>query len=312
MEQEAKQHRVLYLTTAFTSILVLVATNIWLSTRVVQPPPHTTRLLSPDADKQYDFEALDGKGLLCGTRHPTRAEILNAIGVEREYRQARGIVDDEFNNNHDDDQSALSINRSFWEWLRGLAGFHRENNNKNEETNAKLVINNGRFDFWNHNTNPSSPADESIIVPTYYHVIRPTSEPNDSSSDEMIQAQHDHLNRSYEGTGFRFELSGISRTTNDMWYLDGDSLAMKQALYQGNKGTLNVYLNKPTSGNYGYATFPSQYSSFLGYDDGIVLLDTTLPGGQLSDYNEGTILVHEVGHWLGLYHTVRVPHCGKQ
>lgn len=306
--EQAKQHRVFYLTTAFTSILVLVATNIWLSTRVVQRPPHTTRLLTQGADKQYDFEALDGReGLLCGTRHPTRAEILDAIGVEREYIQTRGTLDDELNNNNNNDQSTLS-NGSFWEWLRELARFRRVNNN-NKENNAKL-IENGRFDFWNHN--PSVPSDEIITISTYYHVIQPTFEPNDSPSDEMVQAQHDHLNRSYEGTGFRFELSGISRNINDMWYLDGDSLAMKQALYQGNKGTLNVYINKPTSGNYGYATFPSQYSSFLGYDDGIVLLDTTLPGGNQTHYNEGTILVHEVGHWLGLYHTVRVRHCGRQ
>jgi hypothetical protein len=51
-------------------------------------------------------------------------------------------------------------------------------------------------------------------------------------------------------------------------------------------------------------TFPDRASESAFKLDGVVLDPSTLPGGTAPPlYNQGIIAVHEVGHWLSLFHT---------
>ncbi|KAB5589566.1 Extracellular metalloprotease [Ceratobasidium theobromae] len=127
----------------------------------------------------------------------------------------------------------------------------------------------------------------------------------------QITASIDALNQHYAGSGLGFTLAGTDRTTNANWFnLAGPSTsyqtAMKSSLHKGGASALNLYSVGFTSvtprGLLGYATFPSSYSANPS-DDGVVFRYSTVPGGSAAPFNEGKTLTHEVGHWLGLYHT---------
>ena len=147
----------------------------------------------------------------------------------------------------------------------------------------------------------------SININTYAHVInKGTGISNGDIPDSMIADQMAVLNAAYANTPFRFTLVGTTRTTNSTWYTAGpDTTAeaqMKNALRQGTADDLNMYFSSPGGGLLGWATFPNWYAG-NPKDDGVVILNSSLPGGSAAPYNLGDTGTHEVGHWLGLYHT---------
>lgn len=158
-------------------------------------------------------------------------------------------------------------------------------------------------------------AGATVTVQVAFHVINKGSGlSNGDISQSQIQAQIDVLNDAYAGTGFAFNLASVDRTTNSSWYTMGygsnAEAQAKGALRTGDASTLNIYTANLGGGLLGWATFPSSYASHPS-DDGVVILYSSLPGGSAAPYNEGDTATHEIGHWLGLYHTFQGGCNGK-
>ena len=141
----------------------------------------------------------------------------------------------------------------------------------------------------------------------YFHVInKGTAIANGDLPASQITDQINVLNATYASPGWSFNLVATTRTTNSTWYNTCDQSStesqMKSALRQGTADDLNIYSCNPGGGLLGYATFPSSYASQPKLD-GVVILYSSVPGGTASPYNEGDTATHEVGHWMGLYHT---------
>lgn len=142
------------------------------------------------------------------------------------------------------------------------------------------------------------------VIPTYIHVI--TNGTAGNISDQMIANQMSVLNAAYASTGVSFSVVATDRVSNATWYTmapgSAAEAAAKSALRKGSANDLNIYFAYPGGGLLGWATFPSSYAGAPS-KDGVVILNTSLPGGSAAPYNLGDTATHEVGHWMGLYHT---------
>ncbi|GAA2729314.1 zinc metalloprotease [Cellulomonas aerilata] len=160
----------------------------------------------------------------------------------------------------------------------------------------------------------------SVTVPTVFHVITATALTAEERAerDAQIAAQIDVLNEAFSGTGaadlsadtpFRFiyDPAATTYTVDAAWSTltsgSKEERAAKQALRTGDASTLNIYVADIGGGLLGWATFPQHAKGGQLWKDGVVILDESLPGADAAPYNEGDTATHEVGHWLGLFHT---------
>lgn len=175
-------------------------------------------------------------------------------------------------------------------------------------------------------TNPANqyaPSGGALYrIPVVFHVFMHKSG-SGAVSDAAIQSQMAILNQDFlalpgsngaPGTDTRVEFylatvdpdglptNGITRHTNTKWYNDTgsywNSVGWDTTRY------LNIYTNL-AGGNLGYAYVPSGGGVVGQSWDGVRMLWATVgnnaPYG--APYHLGRTTTHEVGHYLGLYHT---------
>jgi hypothetical protein len=171
---------------------------------------------------------------------------------------------------------------------------------------------------------PEWEPDGLLRIPVVVHIIRDTGCATGNVSDALVASQIAVLNEDFRaiagspgagGADTRIEFflatqnpqggptTGITRSCNATWYRDrGDywlSLAWDPTRY------LNIYTNN-ANGARGYVPFlPADPAGSVGQTRDRVVINWLAFGriGPFPPYHQGRTVTHEVGHYLGLFHT---------
>jgi hypothetical protein len=147
-----------------------------------------------------------------------------------------------------------------------------------------------------------------IVVPVRFHVIT-DGLGHGLLTPAVIDEQMRSLNAAYGGTtggadtgvSFRLVSSGVVRDTQWFDRPHDYQPQMLGALVRGGPGTLNLFTASVGSEVLGFSSFPQLYRLRPALD-GVVVDYRSVPGGPFEHFNRGYTAVHEIGHWLGLFH----------
>lgn len=150
-------------------------------------------------------------------------------------------------------------------------------------------------------------------IPLAFHIIQT---PVANCTDRELNVQVDSLNRAYRSAGIQFVIGHVCRKVNSAWdacfptdkhpATNNAFVAMTNQLSVNHMSSINIFINDLPA--LGIATFPWDIRRHNTKQDVIVINFASLSGrtlqtGSQSMAMEGNTLVHELGHFLGLFHT---------
>ncbi|KAF2194473.1 hypothetical protein K469DRAFT_547688 [Zopfia rhizophila CBS 207.26] len=165
-------------------------------------------------------------------------------------------------------------------------------------------------DFWAltkeleaEEANSTITTRADVTINTYIHVVAKSQKLEDGwVSDDSIKRQIDVMNESFKPRQIQFKHAGTTRTVDaDLSVItEGEGTdKLGKKLRKGDYATLNLYIVKDMPGNRaGDCTLPSNNPGKEYKSDGCRFNWDTLP-----TKSNGRVVVHEIGHWLGLLHT---------
>jgi len=144
----------------------------------------------------------------------------------------------------------------------------------------------------------SCPPGGAIAVA--FHVLH--SGDTGRLTSEQVLAQMTELNLDFAPSGFQFVLAALDYTDNDAWFNQSiaNATPIRLTLAIDPAHTLNLYsCNLP---GLGFSLYPWQLPE-SSYQNCVFVSYLSLPGVGPPPFNLGRTATHEVGHYLGLYHT---------